>query len=221
MVTSQGDYHYTESGLNNVNLKGITIHHCLKCGTQVPVISRINEWHERISTALLAKPSLLTGEEFRFLRKEMRLKAVELASLMGVNKVTLSRWETNTEPISTAADRLLRYIYATKKVESLAKRLSVLNWAVFSYAIQDTMRCLEVQVKLIKRKSPRDGPITIDQDELTSCAYRQDYTIAAWENVNLNSESHTQWPPVFQPCLSRTKGTKEVLTCLQEVVLDG
>ncbi len=190
MVTSKKeDYHYTESGLNNVILKGITVHQCQKCGEQFPVIPRIIKLHGRIARALLAKPSVLTGEEFRFLRKEMRLKASELASIMGVHKVTVSRWETNAEPIGPSADRLLRYIYATRHMKDLAEHLPHLwqedreqidqcagkrqkeviqDMAAASDAdiIQGAARWLETRVKLIRRTQRPHEPIAIDPAEV-------------------------------------------------------
>ena len=75
---------------------------------EIPAIERI---HQKIAEYLFRKPALLSGEEIRFLRKEMGLKAVELANLLGVSKVTVSRWENSAKPIGILSDRLIRLLY--------------------------------------------------------------------------------------------------------------
>jgi putative zinc finger/helix-turn-helix YgiT family protein len=113
-MVEKGDYPYAESGLKNVVFRGVTLHKCSKCGELLPEIPHIKKLHAKIALELLYKEGPLAGEEIRFLRKEMRLKANELAPLLGVHKVTVSRWETNEEKIGPSSDRLLRYIYATR-----------------------------------------------------------------------------------------------------------
>lgn len=80
------DYPYRESGLGNVYLQNIATYQC-ECGeklVQIPVIDRL---HDTIAYYLLKKPSLLTGEEFRFLRKWVGLTANQLLPLLlGENK---------------------------------------------------------------------------------------------------------------------------------------
>ena len=105
------DYKYTESGLRNVILKGITAYKCPKCRGINPIISKIKEVHKTIAQQLLKKDSLLTGEEIVYLRKEMKIKAKDLAQILGVTKVTVSRWENEKEQISPVCDRLIRFLY--------------------------------------------------------------------------------------------------------------
>ena len=105
------DYKYTESGLQNLILKGITAYKCPKCRGINPVISKIKEVHRAIAQQLLIKESLLTGKEIAYLRKEMKIKAKDLAQILGVTKVTVSRWENEKEQISPACDRLIRSLY--------------------------------------------------------------------------------------------------------------
>ncbi len=115
------DYHYTESGLTNVVLKGLDVYTCT-CGEEMPEIPNIEGLHKTIAMALIHKKSLLAGQGIRFLRKAMELKAVELARLMGVDKVTISRWENNKAEISNANDHLLRMIYI-RKIEEESNQL--------------------------------------------------------------------------------------------------
>lgn len=108
------DYNYTESGLENVILKGIIAFKCPRCRGINPIISKIKEVHKTIAQQLLIKGSLLTGKEIAYLRKEMKIKAKDLAEIIGVTKVTVSRWENEKEQISPACDRLIRSLYDNK-----------------------------------------------------------------------------------------------------------
>ena len=52
--------------------------------------------------------------EIRFLRKNLHLKINEFAQLLGVDRVTVSRWENEHEKPSRSADRLIRLTYAVE-----------------------------------------------------------------------------------------------------------
>lgn len=104
-------YQYLESGLKNVWLTGITVHHCRRCRARHPEIPAIERLHDLIADAIVHKEFTLAGAEFRFLRKRMRLRAKEIAAFLGVTLTTISRWETQTERIGPANDRLMRCLY--------------------------------------------------------------------------------------------------------------
>jgi putative zinc finger/helix-turn-helix YgiT family protein len=108
------DYEYTESGLQNVVLKGISAYECSKCKEVNPIISKVKEIHRIIAHKLLTKDSLLTGKEIVYLRKEMKIRAKDLAQILGVTKVTVSRWENGKERISPVCDRLIRFLYGNR-----------------------------------------------------------------------------------------------------------
>lgn len=104
-------YHYTESGLKNVYLDGIMMFRCPTCGAECPEIPNVEGLHASIANVLLKKPYTLTGREFRFLRKEMRMRAKDLATVLGVTPTSVSRWETGEERVGIANDRLIRSLY--------------------------------------------------------------------------------------------------------------
>lgn len=108
---------YRESGLDSVVLTGIRVFSCPGCREEFPVIPSIVGLHREIAADLARKPSSLTGAEFRFLRKEMGLKAKDLARYLGTTDVTLSRWESGNIPINPAADRLLRVLWTLHAVQ--------------------------------------------------------------------------------------------------------
>ena len=110
-------YAYRESGLKDV-LITVTILRCPKCGETLPQIPDVRGLHAAIADHLFEKPGPLTGPEVRFLRKEMGVKAKDLASILGVDPVTVSRWETGTEKVGQTADRLIRCLYLLCRIEA-------------------------------------------------------------------------------------------------------
>lgn len=104
-------YHYTESGLDNLYLTGITVEECQKCGDISPWLPKLNKLHRTIARAIVMQPSSLTGQEIRFLRSERELKAKDFATLLSVDPVTLSRWENSQQQPSTQNDSFIRTIY--------------------------------------------------------------------------------------------------------------
>jgi transcriptional regulator with XRE-family HTH domain len=117
---------------------------------------------------LLYKEGPLAGEEIRFFRKKMRFKAIDLAVLLGVHKVTVSRWENNKEKIGPSSDRLLRYIYATRRIEELASHLGALEGEKVSEEIRHDLRRLQEHTKIIRRMGVKRQPIAIDLAKLSA-----------------------------------------------------
>lgn len=111
--TSRGNYHYLESGLDNVIICDVEMIKC-SCGEESALIPGILALHKAIANCLLEKETQLTGKEIRFLRKEMGLKGKVFANLISVDNATLSRWENGRTKPSVKADRLIRILYAIK-----------------------------------------------------------------------------------------------------------
>jgi DNA-binding transcriptional regulator YiaG len=69
-----------------------------------------------MAVARISDEFKLNGQEIRFLRRAIGIKAVELAKFLDVTPETVSRWENGREPISTNAERVLRMrVYNTLK----------------------------------------------------------------------------------------------------------
>lgn len=114
MAVSKEDYHYTESGLDNVYLGDVNIYKC-QCGEEIASIPDLVEVNSAICHCLIKKRAHLSGEELKFLRKNAGMSAKSFAEYIGVNKSTLSRWENNKQCIDKSNDRLVRLIYANIK----------------------------------------------------------------------------------------------------------
>lgn len=106
----RGNYWFKESGLKNVLLKDIEMYKCAYCGTEDPIIPRINELMRLIATALAEKPSPLAGDEIRFLRKYLGMNQDTFASLLGSDKTVLSKWECDQQTVGVKTDRLIRAV---------------------------------------------------------------------------------------------------------------
>ena len=122
MRAAKKDYRYEEAGLKNVVLRDTVVYEC-GCGEMLPELPQVGRLHQRIAEDLIGKQSPLTGEEFRFLRKAMGVSAKELARLLGVTTVTISRWENNKEKIGAQSDRLLRCLYLTRSKDLAASKV--------------------------------------------------------------------------------------------------
>ncbi len=107
-------YHFLESGLDNVHLTNVEIGICSECGEEIVCIPHSTELMKLIGESVLLKPMNLNGAEIRFLRKNLHLKITDFAQLLGVDRVTVSRWENGHEKPSRAVDRLVRLTYAVE-----------------------------------------------------------------------------------------------------------
>jgi DNA-binding transcriptional regulator YiaG len=96
------DYSYTESGLENVVLAKAPVYVCPDHGVQELAIGGVHALHAQIARAILDRRPPLTGPEIRFLRKYHRWNQTKLADLLGVTRVTVSNWERESTPLSTA-----------------------------------------------------------------------------------------------------------------------
>lgn len=114
MKESRQQYHYTESGLDNIYLEDISVYHCT-CGEFCANIPKINELQTLIGNLIIQKTTPLNGREIVFLRNNIGLSTIKFAEHIGVDKSTLSRWENDSQDLSKSNDRFIRFLYATLK----------------------------------------------------------------------------------------------------------
>ncbi len=115
------DYRYIESGLDNIILKGINVYECPECGESMAGIRNVEGLHKAIAMSLIKKSGLLNGREVRFLRKEMGLNAKRFAALLGVDPVSVSRWENQKTDIGITNDKLIRMLFIQRIEEECNK----------------------------------------------------------------------------------------------------
>ncbi len=105
-----GDYLFVECGLTNVTLRGVELLKCDQCGSSTPVLSKINNLMRVIASALVLKPSQLTGKEIRFIRKYIGLTGEQFGKKLGLTKQHVSRIENEKHPVGAQTDRLIRFL---------------------------------------------------------------------------------------------------------------
>ena len=105
-------YHYTMCGLDYVYLLSGYRLHDTDYGEGAS-IEKADELDRSIAFAVVASQARLRGQEVRFLRALTHYSQAELASQLGVKRVTVARWEgAPTTPIPGPADRMIRLVAA-------------------------------------------------------------------------------------------------------------
>jgi len=105
------EYHYIQSGLNNIYLtNGVDIS-TDSDGNEIVRIHDVLGLHRAIAFGIISTPGRLTGREARFLRHVLDWSQKKLAEIFGIsNYQTVLNWEKDVRPIEAAKDRLLRML---------------------------------------------------------------------------------------------------------------
>src|ERR1043165_8059120 len=123
-------YKYTDCGLDNVSIEGISV--LRDDGDEKSVtIPNINGLHRCIAHGIVSKKSGMTGKELRFLRTELGMTQAELAKVVNRESLTISRWERGEDVIDSNAQTLIRE--CANETLHLPKRSTVeemSGWAV-------------------------------------------------------------------------------------------
>lgn len=138
LATREQPFHFVDSGLSDVYLIGIKYYTC-ECGRVIADIPTIKQLMQLIARDVLSKPTSLSGEEVRFLRKRLGKKQVDFAHEIGLEPETLSRYENEKAPISETSDKIVRLYYVAfskdPNLEEARKALEELlrEWRVSSH----------------------------------------------------------------------------------------
>lgn len=123
-------YNYSECGISNVMIYGITPFIDDE-GDEVVSIKNIEGLHKAIAQAVIQKKGPMTSEELRFLRTEMEETQEAFAKTMGYERLQISRWEKGDVRIPQAIDMLIRAIAVQKlfknkgpDIEETSKKIS-------------------------------------------------------------------------------------------------
>lgn len=103
-------YHYVESGLSNVYLKGLKFSECPSCGEEYFEIPNMEDLHNLMARDIALQKNKLLGQEIRFLRSHLGFSGKDFAQHIGVKAETVSRWENNKESIGDTPEKLLRVL---------------------------------------------------------------------------------------------------------------
>ena len=93
IASAEHRYHYTESGLDNIWLEGITVYSCPNCEVESADIPDLEGLHKLLAKDIILTPLPMRGAELRFLRKEAKLKLKDFAEILGVDPKTINNLE--------------------------------------------------------------------------------------------------------------------------------
>lgn len=94
-------------GLDSVIVPNLPVLVCPRCGAVMPDGSAIEHLRDTLASHVLMSP-ILDPTEVRFLRKLVGDTQAGLAEKLGVDRVTINRWENSREPIVGAQSYALR-----------------------------------------------------------------------------------------------------------------
>lgn len=123
------DYRYTESGLDNVILKNLTIR-TDDHGQEVVMIPNINLLHKALTKAIINKPSGIIPKELRFIRTELGFTQSRLAQVVGKDTQTIGRWERGETPIEPSAQTIIRLLASEHIGEKALGVEEISKWSV-------------------------------------------------------------------------------------------
>ena len=111
MTTTHDLYHYIECGLQNIWLKNGFIIEEMDSEKTV-AIEDLDGLHRAIGIEI-CRHRFISGDEFRFLRKELDMSQSKLGEILGVSENSIANWERNSS-IPKAAIALLKGLYFEK-----------------------------------------------------------------------------------------------------------
>ena len=123
-VIKDRSYHYKESGLDYVWLIGILQYKCKKCGEHYVEIPRINDLHLLIGKNIVCKKELLSGQEVRFLRKEIGMRAKKWLMHFRLLQKHIHDGRMINRKSDACHDKALRMVYVMNASELMEKVLS-------------------------------------------------------------------------------------------------
>ncbi|HDS1723980.1 hypothetical protein NPS53_17415 [Pseudomonas putida] len=106
-----GLFHYVACGLPNVWLENGYTEGVSSDGAAIFQVEDVKGLHQAIALSLVEKDTLLTGDEFRFLRSEVKLTRKSLGAVINYSEEAIKKWESGENPIQKTADVTLRMLY--------------------------------------------------------------------------------------------------------------
>jgi DNA-binding transcriptional regulator YiaG len=130
-------YHYIGCGLSNVYLKNGYAIKQTPYGQGVS-IHNLEGLHQAIGRNIALNAAAMTGEQFRFLRKELELSQASVGSLVGRDAQSVALWEKKDGGkgiVPAFAANYLRLVYLERlngnvKVEESINRINELDRVV-------------------------------------------------------------------------------------------
>jgi DNA-binding transcriptional regulator YiaG len=143
-------FKYSASGLPNIYLlNGVTIED--SSYGPIVTIENLNGLHHAIGLHIIEKPESMTGAEFRFLRKQMGLTQVELATAMRTSDQTIANYEKGKTADLGPADPYMRLTYLLHVIPE-ETRAEVLKTLAESLGISENVKLPDLPRRKIVQK---------------------------------------------------------------------
>lgn len=135
-------FHYTLSGLDYVWLQNGYKVRETKYGESV-AIEDVEGLHRMIAKDIVSNRVSLTGPEFRFLRKELKMSQASIAGVFGNDTQTISLWERGEGEVPKWAHRMLRALYievttGAAGIQQMVERVNELERTILEASHQFT-----------------------------------------------------------------------------------
>lgn len=128
----------------------------------------LTQLQKTILHLLIHKPSPLTGEEIRFIRKFLEMTTSEFGSYFGATHAAVLKWEKNESQMNPTTDFCIR-MYLLKRLRAKAKEFSKTYDEIF-HEIVTSHKNKEAQLK-VKGNKITVYPFELDADtELLACS---------------------------------------------------
>jgi YgiT-type zinc finger domain-containing protein len=111
MKATRGTTHFRESGLDNIVLENVPIWTC-KNGHEDVQVPAVDQLCRLIAQLMVTQPWPMKGQDVRFLRKHLGYSGRAFSSLIGINHVTLSKFENDRDRIPRKLEALVRLLVA-------------------------------------------------------------------------------------------------------------
>ena len=131
-------YHYTECGLNNIIVKGLSVI-IDDDGNEVVEIPYIKDLRGAIASGNFQHEQGMSGAELRFLRSEIEVTQVELAKFLHKDKQTVGRWERAESEIDGPSETVNRNLAIEKLGLDIADGIDELSSKSVSTAKDQTI----------------------------------------------------------------------------------
>ncbi len=118
---------YTGSALGPFTVKNAAVFKCPQCGLMYYNRSESAMWELRKALELALRGSFESPAEFRFIREVLYLTISELATMLAVDKSTVSRWESGKISRPSAAGKLLCLFFIEQVTSNLLSEYRTTN----------------------------------------------------------------------------------------------
>lgn len=135
------NFHYNSCGLDNIYL--VNGFNTVQTGYgDATSIEDLDGLHEIIGRSLCALTRRLAPKEISYLRREMELRQLDIAEILGCTDQTVANWEKGKSNIQKSPDAVLRHIY----MESLGDNPEMSNLIKSIAGLGRQMQDLEFKI---------------------------------------------------------------------------